>query len=77
MLGEPDSILFSENGLEILIYEYVRFTPKARNFIPFNFFSLGSDVKKKTLVVLMNENDIVKKIALSESDTENKVGFFQ
>lgn len=77
MLGDPVSISFTENGLEILTYEYARFTPKARNFIPYNFFWLGSDGRKKVLVVLLDEGGLIKKAVLNESDVETKAGVFE
>jgi hypothetical protein len=77
MLGNPVSVSFTENGLEILTYEFTRFTPKARNFIPYNIFSVGSDGRKKVLVVLLNEDSIVKKVVLNESEVETKSGLLE
>ena len=77
MLGDPLSVSLTESGLEILTYEFVRFTPKARNFIPYNVFSVGNDENKKVLVVLLNEDGTVKKVILSESEGETKSGLLE
>ena len=73
-LGAPTETSFTSGGLEILRYEFARFTPKARNFIPYNFISVGSDGKKKELVVLLDENSLVKKLVMNESDIETLSG---
>jgi outer membrane protein assembly factor BamE (lipoprotein component of BamABCDE complex) len=77
MLGDPLSVSLTESGLEILTYEFVRFTPKARNFIPYNVFSVGNDENKKVLVVLLNEDGTVRKVILSESEGETKSGLLE
>ena len=71
-LGAPTETSFTSEGLEILRYEFARF--KARNFIPYNFISVGSDGKKKELVVLLDENSLVKKLVMNESDIETLSG---
>ena len=76
-LGAPMETSFTDGGLEILTYEYTRFTPKARNFIPYNFFSLGQDGKRKELVILFDENGIIKKAVMNESEVENRSGLFE
>lgn len=73
-LGAPTETSFTDGGLEVLRYEFTRFTPKARNFIPYNFFSVGSDGKKKELVVLFDENNVVKKLVMNESKVETLSG---
>ena len=76
-LGNPIQTSFTDGGLEVLTYEYTRFTPKARNFIPYNFFSLGQDGKKKELVILLDENGVIKKLVMNESDVETRSGLFE
>ena len=74
MLGDPLDTNFTDSGFEILRYSFSRSTPKAKNFIPYNFFSVGSDVKKKELVILFNENDIVKRFSMIESEVDISSG---
>ena len=73
-LGVPSETTFTDGGLEVLKYEFTRFVPKLRNFIPYNFLFLGSDGKKKELVVLLDENHVVKKLVMNESEVEKRSG---
>tara|TARA_B100001939_G_C16530940_1_gene442062 strand:- start:7 stop:384 length:378 start_codon:yes stop_codon:yes gene_type:complete len=76
-LGTPTNTSFTENGLEILKYQYTRYTPKLRNFIPYNFFSHGQDGKSKEVVILLDENNIVKKLVMNEANVERRVGIIE
>lgn len=73
-LGEPTETTFTDGGLLVMRYEYERLTPRAQNFIPYNFFSLVSDVKKKELVILLDENNVVQRINMTESEYEQRGG---
>lgn len=74
MLGEPTEKSFTDGGLVVMRYSYARQTPRAQNFIPYNFFSIVNDVHKKELIVLLDENNIVKKINFTESEYEQRGG---
>ena len=76
-LGAPFETSFTDSGLEIMKYEFTRFKSKARNFIPYNFFSRGQDGKKKELVILLDENDVVKRLSMTESKVEKRDGVFE
>jgi outer membrane protein assembly factor BamE (lipoprotein component of BamABCDE complex) len=76
-LGTPTDTSFTENGLEILKYEYTRYTPKLRNFIPYNFFSHGQDGKSKEVVILLDEKNIVKKLVMNEAKVERRIGIIE
>ena len=70
--------LFSEpTGQEILKYEFTRYTPKLRNFIPYNFFSHGQNGKKKEVVILLDDNGIVKKLVMNEANVERRFGIIE
>ena len=76
-LGSTTQTSLTEDGLEILTYEYERFTPRVQNFIPYNFFSLVDDGKKKQLVILLDNDGIIKKVILNESNEERRRGLFE
>lgn len=77
VLGQPTGVSFTDSGLEILTYDYVRYTPMARNFIPYNFFSLGQKGKKKQLVILFDAKGVVQKFTMNESNVENRAGLME
>ncbi len=61
VLGSPNDVGFTQNGLEILTYEYKRNVPSSWNFTPLVLFSFESKVHVKQLVILLNENKTVKR----------------
>ena len=77
VLGQPTNVSYTDSGSQILTYDYVRYTPMARNFIPYNFFSLGQKGKKKELVILLDEAGVVKKFEMNESDVEKRSGLLE
>jgi outer membrane protein assembly factor BamE (lipoprotein component of BamABCDE complex) len=77
ILGAPISTTFSGSGLEVAKYEYTHLTPRAQNFIPYNIFSLVQDGKKKELVILFDNNSIVKKYVINESDIQVREGILE
>lgn len=76
-LGSPWQTSFTDGGLEILTYEYTRFTPRVRNFIPYNFFSWVDDGTKKELVILLDENGIIRNMVMNESELQRRSGLFE
>ncbi|MFT6769912.1 outer membrane protein assembly factor BamE [Congregibacter sp.] len=77
MLGAPLETSLTENGLEIAKYEFTRTTPQARNFIPYNVFSRVSDGEHKELVILFDDNNLVKKFVINESDIQKRRGIVE
>jgi len=74
-LGDPFSTSFTDGGLSIWNYEFVEGQMTAQSFIPIaSMFSSGVEGKKKQLVILFDENDLVRKFTMSESDYESKSG---
>ena len=73
--GDPTSTSFTDGGNEIWNYTYAKATAKAVNFVPIvGIFAGGSDVDKKTLVVLFTDGGIVKNYTISSSQEEVKRG---
>ena len=75
--GTPSETSFTDNGQEILKYEFTRYTPKLRNFIPYNFFSHGQNGKKKEVVILLDNKGIVKKLVMNEANVERRFGIIE
>ena len=73
-LGTPSDTSFTDNGQEILKYEFTRYTPKLRNFIPYNFFSHGQNGVRKEVVILIDDNGLVKKLVMNEAKVERRFG---
>ena len=76
-LGTPSDTSFTETGQEILKYEFTRYTPKLRNFIPYNFFSLGQNGDRKEVVILLDDKGIVKKLVMNEAKVEKRFGIVE
>lgn len=77
MLGAPLETTFTENGQEIVKYEFTRMTPQARNFIPYNVFSQVTDGERKELVILFDDSSLVKKFVMNESDIQKRRGIVE
>ncbi len=73
-MGSPNSVGITQDGLEILKYEYKRDVPMLRNFTPLVFFSFGSDIEVRQLVILLNENNTVKKTVVNEAMLQRTFG---
>ena len=76
-LGTPSDTSFTDTGQEILKYEFTRYTPKLRNFIPYNFFSLGQNGDRKEVVILLDDKGIVKKLVMNEAKVEKRFGIVE
>ncbi|ADG60654.1 hypothetical protein [Moraxella catarrhalis] len=46
----------------------------ARNFIPYNFFSLGETIQTKELVILFDSKGIVSNYTFRETANQSKAG---
>jgi outer membrane protein assembly factor BamE (lipoprotein component of BamABCDE complex) len=77
ILGVPFTTTFSASGLEVATYEYTHLTPRAQNFILYNVFSRVQDGKKKELVILFDNKNVVKKYVINESDIQVRNGIFE
>lgn len=72
--GSADSVSFTDSGNEVWTYRHSRSTPMARNFIPYNFFSLGENIKTKELVILLDKNGVVSNYTFRETANQSKSG---
>ena len=58
--GPPNATSFANAQNDIWIYRWARSTARAESFIPYvGAFVGGSDVQKKELVILFNEQNMV------------------
>jgi outer membrane protein assembly factor BamE (lipoprotein component of BamABCDE complex) len=77
MFGSPAATSFTDGGLEIWNYELSKMKADAVNYIPLvGLFGSSASGTKKTLVVLFDENNVVKKYTMSESPVKVKTGVF-
>lgn len=77
MFGSPLKTTFTDGGLEIWTYELTKAHADAVNYIPLVGLLGGSaSGVKKELVVLFDENDVVKRFSMSESPVKTKTGIF-
>jgi len=75
--GSPAKTSFTEGGLEIWNYEFANVSADAVNFIPIvNLFGTSASGTKKELVVLFDENGLVRRYSMSESDVSMRTGLF-
>ena len=74
VLGYPNEVGFTQNGLEILTYEYKRSVPSPGNFTPLVLFSFESDIHVKQLVILLNENKTVKSTLVNDTVLHKSFG---
>jgi len=78
LLGDPDKTDFDNNSLEKWTYIHVRKDVKAVNYIPVaSLFVQGTNDTTKTLVVLFDDNGVVKNYINSDAKGETKGGFLQ
>ncbi len=78
MLGDPDKTDFDNNSLEKWTYIHVRSDLKAVNYVPVvNWFVRGTNDTTKSLVVIFDENGVVKNYINSDAKGETKAGLLQ
>jgi len=70
MLGSANSISFTDSGNEIWTYSYSKATPRATNFIPYaSIIQSGANVKTTELVILFDNNGVVRKRTMHDANT--------
>jgi len=78
MFGSPMKTSFTDGGLEIWTYELTDSQLDPISYVPIlNLFGMTSSGTKKELVVLFDENGVVKTSRMSESDVELKTGIYR
>jgi len=76
-MGSPSSVDITQDGLEILRYEYKRSVPMLRNFTPAILFSFGSDIESKQLVILLNKDKTVKETVANKAMLQKTFGILE
>ncbi|MBN9288132.1 MAG: hypothetical protein BGO43_13390 [Gammaproteobacteria bacterium 39-13] len=73
--GDPSNVDFNQDGSEKWSYRHKKSAATPLSFVPIaNTFAHGSNDTTKELIVLFDENDLVKKHAFSTSMGETKFG---
>ncbi|STZ63286.1 Uncharacterised protein [Moraxella lacunata] len=74
IFGSADNVSFTDSGNEIWTYRHSKSKPMARNFIPYNFFSLGENTQTKELVILFDNRGVVSNYTFRETANQSKMG---
>ncbi len=78
MFGSPYDTTYTDSGMLIWKFRLDNLKSDAVNFIPIvNLFGSSMSGTRKELVVLFDENDVVKRVNMSESDVKTKTGLFR
>ena len=78
MFGSPYETTYTDGGLMIWKYRLDDMRSDAVNYIPIvNWFGSSMSGTRKELVVLFDDNDVVKRVNMSESDVKTKTGLFK
>lgn len=72
--GSADHVSFTDSGNEIWTYRHSKSQPMARNFIPYNIFSLGENIQTKELVILFDSKGVVSNYTFRETANQAKLG---
>ncbi len=77
MFGSPTKTTFTDGGLEVWNYDFSNVSADAISYVPIvNLFGASASGKKKELVVMYDEQNIVRRYAMSEADVTQKTGLF-
>ncbi|MBB3182844.1 hypothetical protein FHR95_000368 [Halomonas fontilapidosi] len=69
---------FTDGGMEIWEYSLSEVSADAINFVPVvNLFGSSASGKKKDLTILFDEDDVVHRYSMSNSDVSHKTGLFR
>ncbi|MBW6488550.1 outer membrane protein assembly factor BamE [Sulfurimonas sp.] len=78
LLGDPDRTDFDNNSLEKWTYAHTRKDLKLVSYVPVaNWFVAGTNDTTKSLVIVFEENGVVKNFITSDAKGETKGGLFQ
>jgi hypothetical protein len=78
MFGSPYETTYTDGGNMIWKYRLDDMRSDAVNYIPIvNWFGSSMSGTRKELVVLFDDNDVVKRVNMSESDVKTKAGIFK
>jgi len=77
MFGSPTKTSFTDGGLEIWNYDFTNVSADAISYVPIvGMFGASASGKKKELVVMYDDKNIVKRFSMSEADVHQKTGLF-
>ena len=77
LFGSPLKASFTDGGLEIWNCKFSNVSADAISYVPIvNLFGSTASGKKKELVVMFDQQNIVKRYSMSESDVKHKTGVF-
>ncbi len=77
MFGSPNKTSFTDGGLEIWNFDFTNVSADAISYVPIvNLFGASASGKKKELVVMFDQGNIVKRYSMSEADVTQKTGLF-
>ena len=76
-LGDPIKVDFDYHHTEKWYYKHTRKVSKVTNFVPLinNLYS-GTDNRTRKLIILFDENKIVKRHTITDSKGEDTMGVF-
>ena len=78
MFGSPYETTYTDGGLMIWKFRLDDLRADAVSYIPIvNWFGSSSSGTRKELVVLFDDEDVVKRVNMSESDVKTKTGVFK
>jgi outer membrane protein assembly factor BamE (lipoprotein component of BamABCDE complex) len=77
MFGSPSKTTFTDGGLETVTYELAKMKADGVNYIPLvGLLGTSASGTKKELVILFDNDGVVKKYSMSESPVQVKTGIF-
>ena len=75
MFGDPMQTNFTDSGNEVWHYDFFRVKPKAIDFVPFaSAFKSGMNQDQKELVILFDQNGVVKNFSLQNFHNDIRQG---
>ena len=78
MFGSPYESSYTDGGLQIWKFRLDDMTADAVNFVPIlNLLGSSMSGTRKELVILFDDDDVVKRFNMSESDVQTKSGIFK
>ena len=78
MFGSPFETTYTDSGMLIWKFRLDDLKSDAINYIPVvNWFGSSVSGTRKELVILFDENDVVKRSNMSESEVKTKTGIYK
>lgn len=75
LLGKPYMVTLTSDGKTMFLYQYVKASNRAVNFIPgVNLLAGGMDMNQQIAQVLIDKNNIVEKYIFNDSQSEINSG---